>query len=193
MGKEQQSDFYDSRMDRVLVPYEESPWRPIYDTVVEFLHQWNPAGPILDVGCGTGRCAEALRRAGFVNYQGIDFSGVRINEAQDYVPSFTFKQMDVFSADAEHLFAEHGTFIITEVLEHITKDRELIRRLPRGSKVIISVPNYDSAGHVRTFSSARDIDARYSDLLDFDADLLKEISRPKRPERLVWVRGAVRR
>ena len=102
MGSEQGADFYDNRMGRVGLPYEESPWRPIYDTIVGYLPS-DRSTRIVDVGCGTGRCAEAIRRAGYHNYHGFDFSPVRIEEARRYVPSLIFSVLDVFSDEAKVL------------------------------------------------------------------------------------------
>ncbi|MFP4135233.1 MAG: class I SAM-dependent methyltransferase, partial [Halothece sp.] len=93
MGQQQDADFYNTRLERVMIPYEESPWRPIYDSIVSYLQESfdDPnQSQILDIGCGTGRCAEAIRRAGFRNYLGIDFSSTRIEEAKRYVPELKF-------------------------------------------------------------------------------------------------------
>lgn len=44
-----------------------------------------------------------------------------------------------------------------EVLEHLSKDRKVLMRLPKRSRIIFSVPNFDSASHVRVFHSEEDV------------------------------------
>lgn len=196
MGEEQSEHFYDQRLDRVSIPYESSPWRPIYDAVVRLLLEHKDTiTSILDVGCGTGRCAEAIRRAGLKEYIGLDFSSARINEAKSYVPEFStkFKKLEVFSQEALQLFLQHDTFIMTEFLEHVSADLDVIKRVPLNSLLIFSVPNFDSAGHVRHFESAQEVIERYQKLLYFPLiDNPIEISKPKRPNRLTWVFCAFR-
>ena len=193
MGSEQGADFYDNRLERVLIPYEESPWKRIYDRVVDVLIRLCDHPKILDIGCGTGRLAEAIRRAGIRDYEGIDFSGERIKEARRYVPSMKFDIVDVFAEGAEERFRRYDTFIMTEFLEHITKDLDVIQQIPSGSRVIISVPNFDSAGHVRYFESEDEVIDRYSEYLHMAAEDTTEIRAPKRPEKITWVSHGIRR
>lgn len=191
MGEEKSSEYYDNRMDRVLIPYESSPWRPIYDSVVHFLAQRSFDARILDVGCGTGRCAEAIRRAGFSKYLGIDFSGERVAEAMNYVPSFKFMKVNALSYSSDISFKDFDIFIMTEFLEHVESDLEIIAKIPKGAHIIFSVPNTDSAGHVRFFDSSESVILRYNDLLEFEDQQI--ISRPDRPHKLTWVFHAMRK
>lgn len=186
MGDEKPPEFYDNRMDRVGLPYEESPWRDIYDTVVEFL----PVGiRIIDVGCGTGRLAEALRRTGHTNYIGFDFSRSRIDEARRYVPAFTFYVQNAFEADLRGADA----YVLTEFLEHIEQDRDIISKIPSGALIVFSVPNFDSAGHVRKFENLGAVYSRYSDLLDFTGQPSRTLPKKTRPDKLTFVLAARRR
>lgn len=192
MGKEQGPDFYDSRMGRVAIRYEDSPWRPIYDAVVDLLPD-DRSIRILDIGCGTGRGAEAIRRAGYKNYLGFDFSPSRVAEAARYVPNFRFLTLDVFSAEARDLFAAHDVFVLTEVLEHIEREREVIAMIPARAVVLFSVPNFDSTAHVRTFSSLDALEDRYGDILAIDREAVRILSKEKRPERKTFVCRSVRK
>lgn len=190
MGQQQDADFYNTRLERVMIPYEESPWRPIYDSIVSYLQESfdDPnQSQILDIGCGTGRCAEAIRRAGFRNYLGIDFSSTRIEEAKRYVPELKFMTLDVCSQEATSLFWKFNTFILTEFLEHIEGDIDIIKNIPSGALVLFSVPNFDSAGHVRFFSSLDEVINRYEQFIDIDRQTCKIIPKPNRSDKVTFV------
>ena len=58
--------------------------------------------------------------------------------------------------------SEETIFIALEVLEHINKDIELIGRLPGGSTIIFSVPNFKSFNRIRIYDSLQEIWERYS-------------------------------
>ena len=58
-------------------------------------------------------------------------------------------------------------FICFEVLEHLKDDKKLLSLLPKGTRLIFSVPNYDSPSHVRYFESMSDVFHRYNDELTF--------------------------
>ncbi len=192
MGQELRPEDYDQRMSLVGMPYEDSPWRPVYDAVVSFMPSDNSI-QIVDIGCGTGRMAEALRRAGYTNYVGYDFSPRRIEEARRYVPGFTFHVLDCFSDEAKLLARDGQVFVVTEVLEHIEGDREVISALLSQSLVIFSVPNYDSAGHVRTYPSREAISERYGDLIELDPSRFVPLPNTKRPEKIIFVCAGRRR
>jgi len=189
VGTEQPAEFYDARMERVSLPYEESPWRAVYDTVVSLMPP-EPAIPILDVGCGTGRCAEALRRAGYTDYAGFDFSPARVAEAATYVPQFEFSVVDVFSDAAAPHFENRSAFVVTEVLEHVEGDLEIIRLIPEGGVVIFSVPTFDSEGHVRSFPTPSSVQERYGELLAIDE--IRVLAKPGSTDRKTFVCRAVR-
>lgn len=166
MGTEKAADYYDENLKNFLVPYETSNWKPVYDQVVRLVPD-HYTGPICDIGCGTGRLAKALQLSDFENYTGLDFSNERIKEARRYMPDTEFFVMDVFSGDAKALYQEHRFFVLTEILEHLEQDLELLSALPEGSRVIASVPNFDSPAHVRIFDGPDAVIERYGSTIDF--------------------------
>lgn len=187
MRQERDADFYDGRMERVLLPLEESPWREVYEAVVGFLPE---KCTVVDIGCGTGRCAEAIRRSGrALSYFGFDFSPRRIAEARSYVPSYEFQVADVRTMELEG----GNTYVLTEFLEHVEADRQVLQRIPAGAVVVFSVPNFDSQGHVRTFQSPEKARERYQDLLDFQDQPSVTIPKPTRPDRKTFVLRSLRR
>jgi SAM-dependent methyltransferase len=68
MGKEQESAFYDDRLERVSLPLEESPWQDVYNEVAKRLPSPGIGPSIADVGCGTGRLAKLLEKRGYTRY-----------------------------------------------------------------------------------------------------------------------------
>lgn len=166
MGREQPATFYDSRMSEMMKPLETSRWRGLYQTVANLLPPAEMAGAVADLGCGTGRFAELLRRRGYQSYWGVDFSAVRIEEARRYVPQYPFDIGDLFDSAVVERFSEFSTFVVTEVLEHVERDVELLESLPLGAWVVLSVPSYDSDGHVRHFRNKRQVESRYGTALD---------------------------
>lgn len=165
---EKQADFYDQGFadprNLALRPLEQSPWLPLYSAAASQIPQ---AASIVDLGCGTGRFARLLyddpARTG--SYIGIDFSEVAIEEARRYVPQAEFRVADL--RDCE--IPEADIYVCLEVLEHIDDDLGLLRRLPAGAGVVMSVPSFKAETHVRSFPSAADSIERYDEVVGLSA------------------------
>ena len=170
MGEKQEPNFYDKRLERVSLPLEESPWKDVYESAASLLPSPAMCPKIADIGCGTGRFAKLLHQLGYTEYMGIDFSPARIREAKEYVPEFKFLVGDMFDKSFQRIFPDFNVFIILEVLEHIESDFKLLKRIPSGALIIFSVPNYDSAGHIRYFTDQESVLRRYSKYLDFSME-----------------------
>lgn len=123
-----------------------------------------------DVAQHSDKCLIAMFKAAALFQQGLlDAARTWVNQAYSEkaiavarrrCPSLNFHvknlmlegELDVFNADL---------FIILEVLEHIERDLDLIKSLPKGKIVIFFVPNMDSAGHVRFFRDIHEVENRY--------------------------------
>ena len=97
--------------------------------------------------------------------RGIDASQVAVTMARKMVPSSQFLVRN--TDDAKELFQDNSyrTCVLIEVLEHIYKDLALIRMIPEGRLVVLTVPNFQTEGHVRWFSSKKQVVDRYSKVL----------------------------
>jgi 2-polyprenyl-3-methyl-5-hydroxy-6-metoxy-1,4-benzoquinol methylase len=58
--------------------------------------------------------------------------------------------------------------LILEVLEHLNNDVEILTKIKSKSKVIFSVPNFDSESHVRFFLSKEEIYYRYQEYIKIE-------------------------
>ena len=98
------------------------------------------------------------------SYVGLDFAPRLISEARRYEPRGDFRVADLRTdpiPDAE-------VYVANEVLEHLDNDLGLLRRLPKGSTVVLSVPSFDSRSHVRHFPKPSSARNRYGAALHID-------------------------
>ena len=160
--------WYDEALpgSRAMAPLEESSALPVYETALGLLP---PQLAVIELGCGTGRFAELLRRSGQRAYYGVDFAPEVIAEAKRYCPSELFAVADIREWEHGSDLPDECCYVLLEVLEHLDDDRDVLMRIPPGMPVVFSVPNFWSESHVRRFFQPRDVFERYGDLLDFDA------------------------
>lgn len=168
-------EFYDLAMtgegEPAMLPLEESPWRHLYEAAAAWTYV---TAPVVDLGCGTGRFAEQLRRRGHGTYTGIDFSPASLQECRAYVPdrdpdtawSSTWIAQDLRTWEPDEYRAGGTVYTCLETLEHLEDDLDLVRRIPVGHEFIFSVPNYGGAAHLRCFQDVGDAWRRYGHLLE---------------------------
>lgn len=82
----------------VGVDAEEGPERAVLDLFVQLLGTDGPAGPVVDVGCGTGRLTAYLDDRG-VDARGVDLSPGMLREARAAHPHLRFAEGDVLALD----------------------------------------------------------------------------------------------
>jgi 2-polyprenyl-3-methyl-5-hydroxy-6-metoxy-1,4-benzoquinol methylase len=125
---------------------------------------------LLDVGCGPGQFGAFMRDRGLASYCGFDFSEVAIRQACKVCPEFEFVIADVYTTDLFDKYA-YDTVICMEVLEHIERDLDVLKRIRPGTRFFGSVPNFDTPSHVRFFDSPEEVVNRYGTFFtDFRVD-----------------------
>lgn len=191
MGEEKGADHYDEALDRVSLPLEKSPWLGVYAQAADFLS--TGAGPIADVGCGTGRLARLLWLRGERSYWGIDVSPKRIAEARRYVPDLWFDVGDVYDPATRERLGGFKRVVALEILEHIDDDLGVLKAVAPGSLVVFSVPTYDSAAHVRRFESVGDAVKRYSQLIHLEPAHAAVLPLARKPHKQIFVLAGQRR
>ncbi len=144
--------------------WENSPYADAWRRLPDLLGQ--APGPVLDIGCGPGQFAEfLLGRRPEIDYTGLDFSAVAVEQASRRCPGARFIQGDALRGDFLDRLS-YRTVLALEVLEHVQEDLALLARLREGTRVIASVPNFDSFGHVRVFRDEAMVAARYGELIE---------------------------
>ncbi len=161
---EQQVKWYDEAY-RVSVEYKKEPdncrYYPIWNKAVSLIKDEG----VIDFGCGPGQFAKLLLNNGKCFVYGVDFSGEAISMAQKSNPEHKQKFVIGNLLDGFKLPA-YDLVTCFEVLEHIEKDLDVIKKIDSGKMFIFSVPNYDYKSHTRKFDSEIDIMERYDDLVD---------------------------
>ena len=165
-GKEQPPEFYGTvfRTDHDYAGhYSKSRyyglWCEIYDLLA-----CDQDTRILELGCGPGQFAHMLEDRGYTNYLGVDFSSTAIEMAQQKSRQ-DFQLGDIFAFDYDN--EPYDVVVLLEVLEHLNKDVELIRKIRTGAWIVLSVPTFGASSHVRIYVSAEQIIERYGSYVKF--------------------------
>lgn len=154
-------EYYDqvySESKQYRGPPEDSVYYPVWRTVLKLIHG---KSRILDLGCGPGQFAELCIKARHT-YTGLDWSQEAINLARaKKLSSAQFILVDVEKDPSliNTLNYDVATFI--EFLEHVKKDLEILSHVPRGRKVILTVPSYGGIEHFRHFQNLNHAIRRY--------------------------------
>ena len=154
-------------------------WVDLYNTIICLLPD-DVNIKIADLGCGPGLFAEFPFNAGYVNYWGIDFAKECIKLARKRVPSYKYTVGNLYDKNIQKEFKNYDVFISVESLEHMTNDLEVIKAIPKGKQIILSVPNAGDESHVRCFKKASQVRERYSSLIEFTTELSMPGVRTKR-------------
>lgn len=158
MGKLLDASYYD-HVYAISIGYamseREAPWAPLWSEVAQRVPK---AHKILDIGCGPGHMAALLKDNPV--YTGIDFSAEAVRQAGHRAGNRTFICADAF----ELPWPVADTYLLLEVLEHVVDDTGLLSRVPSRARIILSVPNFDSEGHVRIFKDTAHVASRYGRL-----------------------------
>ncbi len=162
-GVEQPPEYYDWSFERGghwRSHYTESHYYPLWTVVADRVLRAG-AERILDIGCGPGQVASLLFDKGIPRYLGLDFSPARVQQARTVCPGYRFEVADVFETDLLDEW-DHDCVLVMEFLEHVERDLDFLRRIKPGTRVIATVPNFSSTGHVRYFDSVESVKERYA-------------------------------
>lgn len=166
-GRERPSGYYDEiyrRSTEYRKPYSESMYYYLWCVLVDRMRP-GEMKCVLDIGCGPGQLAAFMHDRGLPAYVGLDFSEATIEMARRACPQYQFVCEDVFTSKVFN-DVPYDAVVLTEFLEHIEKDVEILGRIRPGARVYGTVPNFPDPGHVRCFESCQAVAARYASLLD---------------------------
>jgi len=140
--------------------FTKSPYYCIWTVIIDRLRS-TPAAELLEIGCGPGQLASAMKAAGvFDRYFGFDFSDVAIDFAREANPDLLFALDNALTTE---IFAteSYNTVVTTEFLEHIEEDTEVIGKIRSGTRFLGTVPNFPYVSHVRHFDNVDQVAERY--------------------------------
>jgi SAM-dependent methyltransferase len=120
----------------------------------------------IDIGCGVGWFSDMVYFNISKDMTGVDFSALAIQfHAKRMYPAIKFDIADIY----DYKYDGYEVAILTEVLEHIDKDIELLSKIPVGCTVYATVPfekERQDITHVREYS-IDSVTKRYGDILEF--------------------------
>jgi len=166
MGKELSAKHYTGK--GYLLPGKFELYKPLYYAVAALLPSPEECPKIVDLGCGVGYFAKILYEKGYSKYLGIDFSDEILKHAMKNAPYYEYKSLNLYAKETGKIFRKHKIFTAIETLEHIEKDIYVLKKLPKKSIIVGSVPSKLSAGHVRCFKGISDVTDRYEAIIDFN-------------------------
>ncbi|MDV0437944.1 methyltransferase [Xanthomonas sacchari] len=146
---------------------------PLYPGVLAALRGTD--APVLDLGCGLGLLAHALRADGQrQRYHGVDIDAAKIRRAgaiaaRNALQDTHFAVVDLGQSWPEH----HGSVAILDVLQYLDRDmqsnliRSVARMLTPGAKLVIRSGLGDASGRGRT--------SRITDVLAHLAGWMQEL------------------
>lgn len=168
MGKELDSTFYDNSYSDPSRGYDGAPeelkyYYPNWKSALDYIYS-NNYSKIVDLGCGPGHFAQMICEDRLIDYIGYDFSEIAIQKAiscnNNKNNKFEIKNLKEFIMPTDNCI-----FTAFEFLEHVSFDVDIIKKLHSGDEIIFSVPNYDSAGHVRVYPNEDYVNQRYGEFL----------------------------
>lgn len=181
MGKELDKNYYNEVFKKSIVYSKEAfeikeyyeNWKTSYDFIIQ-----NGIKNIVDLGCGPGHFPTLFEENKNITYLGYDFSETAITQAK----SKNFKKgnnvnfiVKDLSKKNEDIFNQNF-FVSFEFLEHISFDLDLLQNLKKDSKILFSVPSFDSKGHVRYFKNEKEVVERYENLFHLELLNIKKIN-----------------
>jgi SAM-dependent methyltransferase len=135
---------------------------PLYPGVIDALR--GSAAPLLDLGCGIGLLAHALRHAGLeLAYRGVDNDAAKLAQAQRGAANAGLRDVDFECVDlAAGLPAHRGSVALLDVLQFVPPDAHAaildaaIAMLTPGAKLVLRTGLDDGSRRARV---TRAIDA----------------------------------
>jgi glycosyltransferase involved in cell wall biosynthesis len=126
-----------------------------YEEILKMIGQSSEGKKVLDIGCGLAELSQYVN-----DYSGFDISEKAVKQAKKVA-----KNVWVGSAYDKKNFKKADIYVATEVLEHIKGDRNVLRNIPSGKDIIVSVPSFADPSHIRVFND-KFFRKRYEDLLE---------------------------
>ena len=168
MGEKKSQNWYETEHKKINFDIFN---RGIHLERAEFLSdlicKYNPIS-ILEFAAGGSILAQRiLQKVDNVKYCFNDFSLISLNHAKERLKSdnVSYSSLD-FDARYNVLDWNPYDLIICVSLEHLENDKEILQAIPKGKKVLFSIPNIDAPDHVRVLKTDEEIKERYGSILN---------------------------
>ena len=120
-----------------VIDWLDSDWQqlgvdPVLSALVDLVEIHHGSGPILDVGCGTGRIHDALMRRLVLRphgYVGVDVTPGMVERSRARFPEADFRVASVF--DLPFLADSFGSVVSVDVLQHLPEIEHPIEEMLR--------------------------------------------------------------
>jgi glycosyltransferase involved in cell wall biosynthesis len=156
---------YSNSSNAYAAHYSKSPYIKVWIKMAAMIQ---PGEHVVDIGCGVGQVMDLLLDKGIASYHGIDVSPVAISKACERLAKRP--DQDKVSLSCTDVYKSQipaaDKYVLAEILEHLHDDKELLRKIPHNSEVILTVPSFLGGSHVRKFDSEEEVSGRYSDVLE---------------------------
>lgn len=168
MGEKKSQNWYEAEHKKINFDIFN---RGIHLERAEFLSdlicKYNPVSILEFAAGGSILAQQVLKKCPSVKYCFNDFSMVSLNHAKERLK---FDRVSYFGIDID---ANYKIFnwapydlIICVSLEHLENDKEILQAIPKGKKVLLSIPNIDAPDHVRVLKTDEEIKERYGSILN---------------------------
>jgi 2-polyprenyl-3-methyl-5-hydroxy-6-metoxy-1,4-benzoquinol methylase len=184
------ADFYNeaySHTQEYFIHYTNSRYYFVWTVILDRILRISSDVRVLEIGCGPGQLAQLLLDNGIASYHGFDFSSKAVDLAKKKeLANAIFHVGDAYCEPLiEKSASSFDCVICTEVLEHLDRDLEVIKRLEPGTRLIATVPNFPYVSHVRHFENAESVRERYQPYLsDFSVLGLRQ---PTPSNNVYWI------
>jgi 2-polyprenyl-3-methyl-5-hydroxy-6-metoxy-1,4-benzoquinol methylase len=140
-----------------------SKYRAIYKRILEWVQE-KKAPRVLEVGCGSGDLAIELAENN-IPYRGFDFAQKALDLLEQRAPRVRSVCHPGNAYDLENFDGDYNIVVSVEVMEHVD-DLRVLRNVPAGKTVILSLPDFMAWSHLRVYGSEQEIRERFEDILD---------------------------
>ena len=102
-------------------------------------------------------------------YHWSDFSEPAITDARIKLKDLKIL-FSTFDIDKDYKYFDYAFYdaFVCVSMEHLENDKEILKEIPPGKKVYLSIPNIDSPDHIRVLSTDEQIKERYGDIIKIE-------------------------
>lgn len=118
---------------------------------------------------GSILCQEVKKLLPASLYCWSDFSEPAIMDARKKLAGFKVL-FSTYDIDKDYKYFDwkfYDAFICVS-MEHLENDKEILKQIPEGKKIYLSIPNIDAPDHIRILATDEEIKERYGDIIKIE-------------------------